>query len=163
MWDGKPSKPYYDLVAQHEYVAGARETFAQIKQAGIPTAIITSGPYDLAVRAQHEVGIDYIYANRLLIQGDRIVGTTDMSLWPVLSDEKVKPLDDLCRRLNLKPQDIIAVLHDTNDVKLARYLRDNGGKVIGFMYEPHEELEKYCNFITRQKDLKTVLPFLLAS
>ncbi|MBI4148760.1 HAD-IB family phosphatase [Candidatus Woesearchaeota archaeon] len=160
LWAGKPAEAYYDLINSQTYVAGAKEVFAELRKRNLVTAIITSGSYDLAVRAQKELGVDYIFANKLLVENGRIVGTTDMSLWPIRSDEKVLPLQQLCQQLKISSSEVIAVIHDYNDIKLARHVREGGGRVIGFMYEPHAGVEKNCSLVVREKDLRTILRHL---
>ena len=119
--------------------------------------IISSGPYDLALRAQRDLEIDYIFANRLPIKDGFIVGTDDMNYWKIKDDSKVEPLEEVREELGLDGGEVIAVVHDKNDIKLARHVREIGGKVIGFMFEPHEEVEKECTTIVRSNDLSGIL------
>ncbi len=160
LWADKPAQPYYSLVKSVKYVVGAKDAVSKIKLSGCRTAIITSGPYDLALRVQQELGVDFIYANKLLIENDRIVGTNDMSLWTVQNDEKVVPFQELCKQLNITPEKTVAVIHDENDIKLAKYVRQHNGRVIGFMYESHAEVEKNCDVVVRERDLRAILPHI---
>ncbi|MBI4016476.1 MAG: haloacid dehalogenase-like hydrolase [Candidatus Aenigmarchaeota archaeon] len=160
LWEGKPQESYDELVAVQQYVTGAREAVEGIIKKGYRTAIITSGPYNLALRAQIELGVDDIIANRLIFKNGVHVGTTDMTLWPVQNDEKVLPLQELCKKHNISANNVTAVIHDTNDIRLAEYVKASGGKVIGFMYEPHTEVEKHCDVVVREKDLRAILKYL---
>src|SRR3989338_3159627 len=157
LWAGKPTQLYFDLIAKHHYVKGTERTFKEIKKRKNKTMIISSGPYDLALRAKKDLGIDYIFANRLPIQDGFIAGTDDMDYWKIKDDSKVEPLEEVRNELGLNGKDVIAVVHDKNDIKLAKHVREIGGKVIGFMFEPHEEVEKECTTIVRSDDLSDIL------
>ncbi|MEK6937045.1 MAG: HAD-IB family phosphatase [Nanoarchaeota archaeon] len=157
LWAGKPAKPYFDLINKHQYVEGAEGAFKKIRKRESKTMIISSGPYDLALRAQRDLEIDYIFANGLPIKDGFIVGTDDMNYWKIKDDSKVEPLEEVREELGLDGGEVIAVVHDKNDIKLARHVREIGGKVIGFMFEPHEEVEKECTTIVRSNDLSGIL------
>ncbi len=159
LWTNKPSKPYFDLISQHNYVKGAEETFKQIKKMNYITMLVSSGPYDLALRAQRDLNIDYIFANKLLTNEKFIVGSTDISLWPIKNDNKVEPLERVCNKLNISIKNVIAVIHDKNDIKLADYVKINGGQVIGFMFESHQEVEEHCTKIVRSDNLQEILVY----
>ena len=73
VWADKPAKPYFDLIAKHNYVNGARETFARIQKAKDKSMLISSGSYDLALRAQKELRVDYIFANKLVVKNKLII------------------------------------------------------------------------------------------
>ena len=49
LWKGKDAAPYDTLVRGSRYISGVKETIAAIKKDGAATAIITSGPKDLAL------------------------------------------------------------------------------------------------------------------
>lgn len=157
LWANKPAKPYLDLIKNHKYVEGTKETFEALKKKGYATMIITSGPYDLALRAQNELSVDYIFANRLPVENGRVVGTTEMGYWKIRNDRKVKPLEEVRNSLRLSGKDIFAVVHDKNDIKLAQHVKGIGGEVIGFMFEPHPEVEENCTKIVRSSNLADIL------
>ncbi|MDO8660486.1 MAG: haloacid dehalogenase-like hydrolase [Candidatus Woesearchaeota archaeon] len=159
LWVGKPAKPYFDLITSAKLVDGAEEFFKTAKERGYVTAILSSGPYDLALRAQKELGIDEVYANQISIQNNKIAGTDDISSW-CKNESKVPRLIECCDKHGVRLCDVTAVLHDDNDVALAKFIRENNGEVIGFMYDAHPELEKNCSHIVREKDLRAVLPFI---
>lgn len=157
LWKDKPAKPYFDLIANHKYVDGANETFKALKRNGHTTMLITSGPYDLALRAKNELGVDYIFANRLPIESGKVVGTSEMGYWKIRDDRKVEPLEEIRANLKIDGRDVIAVIHDKNDIKLAKHVKEIGGEVIGFMFEPHPEVEENCTKIVRSANLTDIL------
>ncbi len=63
LWKGKPAKTYFELVKKIKYSLDVKETLSRLKELDYKTAIISSGPKELAERAKKELGIDYIYTN----------------------------------------------------------------------------------------------------
>lgn len=52
LWKGKPSKIYLDLINSQEYNPHAHEAIDELKKRGYKIIIISSGSYDLALRAK---------------------------------------------------------------------------------------------------------------
>lgn len=67
LWIGRPAGPFWELISSRRPVAGIEEVFGYLRQEQIASAIISSGPYQLAERAQELFGISDIRANRLHI------------------------------------------------------------------------------------------------
>lgn len=160
LWKDKPAKPYFDLISSHQYIDGAKETFNGLRKLGHATMLITSGPYDLALRAKRELGVDYIFANRLPIENGKVIGTSEMGYWKIRDDKKVEPLEEVRGKLKIEGKDVIAIIHDKNDIKLAKHVKDIGGSVIGFMFEPHPEVEEHCTKVVRAANLTEILGYI---
>lgn len=79
-WNGRDSGVFQDLVAARRYVEGAADVVAWLRRRDIRTAIISSGPYQLAERARDELGIDVIRANRVAFAGRVFAGTVDVQV-----------------------------------------------------------------------------------
>jgi len=153
LWKGKPAKIYYDLIKKQNYVLGIESLMKTLKEKGYKIAIISSGPYGLAKRAKKELNLDYIYANDLEIKDDTLTGSTDMTLWPIRAGNKSDALKELCTMHNIDLKDVIVIVHDKNDLKMAR----SAGFAVAF--NPlNEELLKYCNDIVEGKDIREILP-----
>jgi len=152
IWKDKPAKIYFDLIKKAKYVKGAKETIAVLKSKNYKIAIISSGPRDLAERAQKELGIDYIYANHLLVKGDKVAGSTDMRNWPIRHDNKAVIMKKLCNDHNIDYKDCIAVGNGDSDIKMAR----TAGFAIAFC-PTSEELKKYANVLIKKEDLTLIL------
>jgi len=148
LWKGKNAKSYYNLIKHAKYVKGVKELFKELKKKGYKTAIISSGPRDLALRAQKDLEIDYIYSNNLIIHNNKITGEFES---PIGSDKKQVILKKLCDENNIFYKDCIVVVHEDNDIKMAKI-----GFTIGF--NPKGDVRKYCNVII--KDLKEVINYL---
>jgi len=152
LWKGKPKQPYLEAVKKVKYMPGAKEAIKEIKKRGYTTAIISSSPKELVLRAQKELGIDYIFYNEMIFdKDDKFIGLNQhVGNWG-----KQKFLKQLCHELHLDYKDVIVVGHDKNDIKMARV----AGFTIGF--NPiNKEFEKYCNVIIKKKNLKEILKHL---
>lgn len=152
LWKGKPAKPYYNLIRKVKYMNGAKETFNELKKLGYKTAIISSGPKDLALRAKNDCGIDYIFTNELIIRNNKIAGEFK---WPVADARKQVILRQLAEKHNLDLKDVIAVVHDDNDIRMAK----TAGIAIAFN-PVSEELIKYCSDVINKKDLREILKYI---
>ena len=152
LWKGNDAKPYYDLIKKTKYMKGVKPLFRELKKREYKTAIISSGPKDQALRAKKELGIDYIYSNNLIIRRGKISGDFK---WPVGAGRKQTILRKLCEDHNIFYKDCIVVVHDTNDIKMAK----TAGMTIAF--NPiSKDVERYSNVIIRKKDLKEVIKYL---
>ncbi len=141
-----------DLVKKQKYLPGVEETFSELKKMGYKIAIISSGPKDLAKRAQKELGVDYIYTNELLIKDGVVVGSKDIKHWLIRDKNKSESLRKLCDEHHIDLKNVIVVVHDDNDIKMAR----TAGFSIGFL--PHaDEIKKYCNVIISKRGLREIL------
>jgi phosphoserine phosphatase len=80
LWKGKRSNAYEELVKNRIYQPGTKEVFSYLRQKGIRSAIISTGAYDLALRAQRELGIDEIRANKLEIKKGVFTGKVDIQV-----------------------------------------------------------------------------------
>ena len=152
LWKDKPASIYFDLINKVKYLPGVKETISELKNRGYKIAIISSGPSDLAERAKKELGIDYVYTNKLLIQNNKVAGSKDMKYWPVKDDNKQEALRKFSMEHNLFLKDVIVVVHGENDIPMAK----SAGFAIAFNPES-KELEKYCNIIIKNKDMKEIL------
>ena len=152
LWNGKSEKIFMDLINSREYTSGAKELFAWLKENKYRTAIISSGPKQLAERAKKELEIDYVYTNEVNFKDEKLVGSKDMKYWPIRDRNKVEILRKLCKEHNIFYKDCIVVGHDNADVKMAM----TAGVTIGFCPED-EEFKKYCNIIVEKRDLKDLI------
>lgn len=154
LWKGKKAAPYHNLIESINYLPGVKEVFKEIKRKDYFTAIVSSGPIDLARRAQHDLGIDFVYANELVIQNRKISGDF---LWPVESKEKkVGIIKHLCHDLGVKPKEVVFVGDSDNDLDAFRFV----GTSIAFNDAPLE-LKKAAMYCVEGKDLKGILKFII--
>ena len=152
LWKGKDAKVFYKLIGKVKYNRGVKETFKELRKRKYKTAIISSGPRHLAMRAKKDLMIDYIYANNLIIRNKRIAGSRNIKNWPIRHGNKAEVLRELCRKHNIDLKDATIVCNEDNDIKMAR----SAGHAIAF--NPiTEEIKKYCNVIIKNKNLTAIL------
>lgn len=78
LWKGKPASTYDSMVKERIYQPGVKQLCRYLKEKGIPSVILSSGPYDLAARAKRDLGIDAVWANRLSIEHGRLTGDVEV-------------------------------------------------------------------------------------
>ncbi len=154
LWKGKDATPYYHLITSLKYISGVKAVFKEIKKNDWLTAVISSGSIDAARRAQHELGIDYIYANELVIKDNIITGEF---IWPIAAgnEKKVQILQHLCQDLGIKPRDVIYVGDSDTDLHAFQFV----GTSIAFNTSS-EKLKNAATHIVEGKDLKKILPLI---
>lgn len=151
LWKGKDAKPYYALVQKIAYISGVKEVFQEIKNRDYLTALISSGSIDLARRAQHDLGIDFIYANELVIKDGKVSGEF---LWPIGAGthKKAEIIQHLCRDLGIKPKEVIYIGDSDVDIEAFKFV----GKSIAFNSDS-EKLKKAATHVVEGKDLRKIL------
>ncbi|CBL44369.1 hypothetical protein HDN1F_07860 [gamma proteobacterium HdN1] len=81
LWRGQSAQSFREMIRQRKLVPGIQIVFDFLHRHGIATAIVSSGPYQLAERAQALFSITDIRANRLDIDGRGIfVGTVEVQV-----------------------------------------------------------------------------------
>jgi len=150
---GKDYGRYGDFVKKIGYNPGAKEVFSAIKRRGMKTALISSGPIELAERAQEDFSVDFVYTNRLVTEEKSF--SISGELWmPVRFDNKDRILESVCTQMGIGREETISVGHDEDDINLAKV----SGLAIAF--NPKSKgLEKACKH-TVNGSLKGILKHL---
>lgn len=163
LWRGKPASEYYSLIKERSYQPGVYELFDFIHQKNIRTAIISSGSYELALRAKQELGIDEIRANHLIVSDSKISGVSVM----VPDNNKSRIGKDVMQKFKIKSKNVAFVGDTSSDTSLARIV----GFPIAYNSQSEElnkaskcnlkygELEKVKNFLSSENTfVDTLLP-----
>lgn len=131
VWRGRDAGSFFDLIRSRRYVSGAPELVEWLRARGIQTAIVSSGPYQLAERAQGELGIDRVLANRVLISDHRFAGTVEVSVDENHKDEAALRI---IKDLEVRPERVAIIGDSVADVQMA--------KVVGLSlaYDPDPEM-----------------------
>jgi phosphoserine phosphatase len=117
LWKGKPAAIMYDMVEQRRYQPGVQGVFAFLRDNDIRSAIISSGPYPLALRAQRELGIDLVKANDLVVQDRLIQGEVAVM---VPDGEKARVGQEVMEQMGVEPLQTAFIGDTDSDVELAR-------------------------------------------
>ena len=116
LWKGRPTSVIDSLVEKRRYAPGIRSLMANIRRQNIRTAIVSSGPYELAARAQAELGFDEIRANKLHRANGKLTGKIDLQV------DDTRKLDagiEVCRKLGIRMNQVAFIGDSDSDAELA--------------------------------------------
>lgn len=117
LWCGNAAEPYETLVQERQYQPGVHETFAFLREHGIRTAIVSSGPDLLARRAQRDLSIDVVRANGIEIRDGRLTGGATVQVHDGKKDEVGR---EVMQELGVDPAETAAIGDSDSDVPLAK-------------------------------------------
>jgi phosphoserine phosphatase len=143
------------ILSQVPIMQGAKQTFEQLHKKGYKTAIISSGISILAENLKSKLGIDYIFANELIIDDKGFLtgeGNPIVPLW-----EKGKVLYKLLNNLKIKPINCAVVGDSLFDIPLF----DLAGFSIAFNSKD-TRVKKIADITIDSKDLSDILPYLIS-
>jgi phosphoserine phosphatase len=159
LWRGRDAAPYYALVHAIPRMAGIAEFFRELDRfehngKRIPRAIITGGCYDMADSIAKEHGVQFIFANQLVIEGGV---TTGEFKWPVGAGgyTKAQIIEQLCDDLEMLPQEVLMIGDSDSDLEAFRIC----GASIAFN-SASERLKAQATYVINSKDLRDLIPVL---
>ena len=97
---------------------GAKELLAAAQKAGLRTAILSGGFTYFTERLRIELGFDFATSNELEIAGGKLTGQVIGQI--VDADTKLTRLDALRKKLELKPEQVIAIGDGANDIPMLK-------------------------------------------
>jgi phosphoserine phosphatase len=153
LWKGRDAKPYYRLVGKREYVSGVKEFFAFINRKKWITAIVSGGSLDVIKRAQRDFRIDYVFANELIIQDNKVVGYTQGVA--IGMHRKAEIITELCKKTHISLKEVVYIGDSSYDIEAFKVV----GKSIAFNSDS-EELKKHAHIVVDSNNLKNVIPYL---
>lgn len=156
LWKGKDAEPYYKLINSIPYNPGAKEFFQHLKSKGYIIAIISASSAELArrIEKEHNLPIDHIYANDLIIKDNKVAGEF---VWPIAEGTKEKPkiIQDLCNDLKIKTSEVIYIGDLEKDEPAFRLV----GHSIAFNTKS-EKLKQAATIIVDSNNLKDTIKHL---
>ena len=151
------NKPHVDAIKKildtAPLMRGAIDTIKALKKKGYKTAIISSGISILAERVKDELGIDYSYANKLLVGHDgRLTGEGEEGVALLKKDVVLKKLVEIEQ---IDSKQCVAIGDSRFDLSLFM----NAGLTIAF--NPKDPLvRKAADLVIEEPDLRKILPWL---
>jgi phosphoserine phosphatase len=151
------NKPHVDAIKKildtAPLMKGAIETIKTLKKKGYKTAIISSGISILAERVKDELGIDYSYANKLLVREDgRLTGEGEEVVALLKKDFVLKKLVEI---EEIDSKQCVAIGDSRFDLSLFM----NAGLTIAF--NPKDTLvREAADLVIEEPDLRKILPWL---
>lgn len=137
------------------------EVIKQLKNRNIKTAIATDSYKFLADDLKYRLGIDYVFANNLIINNNIITGELkihnkvlrkDFYNGKIYSICKSDVLDQLCNKLGIPVREAIAVGDGKVDISM---LKRAG---LGIAFNASEEVQKNADVVT--KDMRIILEYI---
>ncbi len=142
------------ILDQVPLMAGAREVVAALRGRGVRTAIISSGVWLLAARVQGALGIDHVFANRLVV--DEVGRVVEEGEVVVTLRNKGAVFAGLCGAVGVRPGDCAVVGDSRFDISLF----EEAGLSIAFN-AADAEVVAAADVVVGGKDLRGVLPWVL--
>lgn len=113
---GLPVSCLAEVAADLPLTEGAETLFTELKRLGYKTAILSGGFTYFAHRLQEQLGIDYVFANELQIEGEQLTG---VAVEPIVdAQRKADLLRELAAREGLRLEQTIAVGDGANDLPM---------------------------------------------
>jgi phosphoserine phosphatase len=154
LWGRLSAARLRGILDQVPLMPGARDVVDALHQRHVTTAIISSGIELLAARVQGELGIDHVFANRLITDGEgRLLGDGEAV---VTLRNKGVVFERLCQAEALRPGDCAVVGDSRFDVPLF----EKAGISIAFNAHDSVVVEA-ADVVLDGTDLRQILPWVL--
>ena len=141
-------------IKQMQLMKGAQDLIRHVKSAGYITAMISGGFMIAAEDIGERLGIDYVFANELIVKSGTLTGSVEGPL--TAKDSKEKILEKIAYENNLAPEDCVVVGDGANDIcifKRAKY---------AIAFNPKPILRPYADVVITKKDLRGIIPIIKA-
>ena len=146
-----------------ELIPGAKEVAKTLKKEEYLLAIISDGFSIVADNIKKKLDFDYAFANELDVKNNTLTGKliapyNEKIYYPNCVNHNVckrKVLADLCKKLKIELDDVVAVGNGSSDICFL----DIAGKAIAF--NPNERIKKIANVSVKSNDLRDILPYII--
>ena len=129
--------------------ASAEELINALKALGYKIALISGGFTHFVEKIKEKLGIDYAYANKLVIEDGKLTGEL---VKPIIdAKRKAELIREIAEKENLLMEEIVAVGDGAND----RFMLQNSG--LGIALYPKEILQKVADGIITKENLAGIL------
>lgn len=105
-----------DIAANLPITEGAEKLIQALRALGYKTAILSGGFTYFGQFLQQRLGIDYVYANELVIENGKVTGTVNGTI--VDGERKAQLLREIAQREQLNLEQVIAVGDGANDLPM---------------------------------------------
>jgi len=128
---------------------GAEELINALKVLGFKIALISGGFTNFVERVKEKLGIDYAYANKLVIKDGKLSGEVEEPI--IDAKRKAELIREIAEKENLLMEEIVAVGDGAND----RFMLQNSG--IGIALYPKSILQKMADGVLTKENLMGIL------
>ncbi len=113
---GLPESTLEQIAQRLRLTEGAETLISQLRRLGYKTAILSGGFSYFAERLQKRLGIDYVYANTLVVRDGMVTGEVQEPI--VDGQRKADLLRELAERERISLEQTIAVGDGANDLPM---------------------------------------------
>lgn len=146
---GLPATVLDSIVENLDVTPGAEELIMALKTLGYKIALISGGFSQFVEKIKEKLGIDYVYANKLVIEGGKLTGEV---VEPIIDAErKAELMREIADKENLLMEQIVAVGDGAND----RFMLQNSG--LGIALYPKAVLQKVASGVITKDNLVGIL------
>jgi len=137
------------IVGNLDVTPGAEELITALKVLGYKIALISGGFTQFVEKIKEKLGIDYVYANKLVIEDGKLTGEL---VEPIIDAErKAELMREIAEKENLLMDQVVAVGDGAND----RFMLQNSG--LGIALYPKEVLKKVASGVITKDNLAGIL------
>ena len=137
------------IVENLDVTPGAEELITALKALGYKIALISGGFIQFVEKIKEKLGIDYVYANKLVIEDGKLTGEL---VEPIIDAErKADLMRKIAERENLLMEQVVAVGDGAND----RFMLQNSG--LGIALYPKKVLQKVASGVITKDNLAGIL------
>lgn len=153
LWQGRSAQIFLEMIEQRRLVTGIESVFNFLNQHGIATAVVSSGPYQLAERAKQLFSITEIFANKLDIdESGCFSGSVEVQ---VIDNAKHEVGKTLQAKYGATPETTAMIGDSNSDVTLAQLAK------LAIAYDTQDiELVKVCSHRLYAGQLAQAVPLL---
>ncbi|KAF8454761.1 HAD-like domain-containing protein [Terfezia claveryi] len=151
---GVPSDVFEKLKPVITFTPGARELCKALKALGFKLAVLSGGFIPLANHVMSELGLDYAYANQLVISEDGTELTGELTGPIVHAERKALLLEEIAQKESIHLKQTVAIGDGANDL----IMMWKAGLGIAFNAKPKVQAEAPCRL--NSPTLKDVLYIL---
>ena len=146
---GLPVEVLDSIVENLDVTSGAEELILALKALGYKIALISGGFTQFVEKIKEKLGIDYVYANKLVIEDGKLTGEV---VEPIIDAErKAELMREVAEKENLLMEQVVAVGDGAND----RFMLQNSG--LGIALYPKEVLQKVASGVITKNNLAGIL------
>jgi phosphoserine phosphatase len=146
---GLPVEVLDSIVDNLDVTAGAEELIIALKALGYKIALISGGFTQFVEKIKEKLGIDYVYANKLIFKNGKLTGEV---VEPIIDAErKAELMTEIAEKENLLMEQVVAVGDGAND----RFMLQNSG--LGIALYPKAVLQKVASGVITKTNLAGIL------
>jgi phosphoserine phosphatase len=146
---GLPIEILDSIVENLEVTPGAEELITSLKALGYKIALISGGFTQFVEKIREKLGIDYVYANKLLIRDGKLTGKVGEPI--IDAERKAELIQEIAEKENLLMEQVVAVGDGAND----RFMLQNSG--LGIALYPKAVLQKVASGVITKENLAGIL------